>query len=208
MVVVFEFSVMRCQPLRRALNANRKLYNDGIMEYFTYITGVATLIGFGMQLFDFLPSFRAYRQSAFLVFLGMFIGSLFNTIDGSQVQLSFEISALSLLVCAIGAVIVWCLYVAKKERREEFFGVAGLATFVLFMILMFGGLSGLKTEEEKDRLTLTEFIVLSDYAEQKGDFEKAIKHREAVLNKLAKDDVRIESIKGQIKQLKQRQIGI
>lgn len=191
-----------------ALNTNQKLWNEGYMEYFTYITGIATLIGFGMQLFDFLPSFRTYRQSAFLVFLGMFIGSLFKTIDGSKVQLSFEVTAFTLLVCAIGAVIVWSLYVAKQERREEFFVAAGLAAFVLLMILIFGGLSGLKTEEEKDRLTLTELIILSDYAEQKGDFEKAIKHREAVLKKLANDDVRVESIQAKIKQLKQRQVGI
>ncbi|RBM24660.1 acetyltransferase [Vibrio tarriae] len=28
-VVVFEFSVMRCQPLRRALCVRRKLWEDG-----------------------------------------------------------------------------------------------------------------------------------------------------------------------------------
>ena len=71
------------------------------MDYFTYITGIATIIGFVMQIFNVLPSFRPYRQGASLLSLGLFIGSLFNALDGSNIQFNITITVDNVLIFAV-----------------------------------------------------------------------------------------------------------
>ncbi|CAG9295951.1 hypothetical protein EV690_2880 [Celerinatantimonas diazotrophica] len=44
--------------------------------WFTYITGVASLLGFIVQVFDLFPKYGVARRSVFLVVSGVFLGSL------------------------------------------------------------------------------------------------------------------------------------
>ncbi|MGO2354987.1 MAG: hypothetical protein ACTH58_09640 [Marinomonas foliarum] len=174
------------------------------MDYFTYITGIATLIGFVLQIFDALPTYRSHRQKAFYLLLGLFLGSLVTAFDGSKIIFSFEITGLALLVSMIGTIIFWSLYVAMKSHREEFFAVSGVGTFVLIVVLAFGTIS--PPSNERARLTISELSQLSEISLTQGNYERAIKHQEAVLSKLKKNDVRYTAVKEKIEKIKLFQV--
>lgn len=175
------------------------------MDYFTYITGIATLVGLGMQIFDSLPTYRSYRQAIFYLLLGLFLGSLVTTFDGSKIKFSFELSGYALLVFLIAFVIVWTLHLAYKSERDEFFAVSGIGAFILVVVLAFGNLEPAINEAKK--LTINELILLSKAAEEKQNYDRAIEHQMSILSKLHSSDSRRDSITKKIDELKENQLN-
>ena len=67
------------------------------MEFttFTYITGIATLLGFAIQIFDVFPSHSAVRSNILILVVGVFLGSVIGALDASEIKL--EATVLSLI---------------------------------------------------------------------------------------------------------------
>ena len=175
------------------------------MDYFTYITGIATLIGFALQIFDALPSYRTYRQKLFYLLLGLFIGNLVTAFDGAKISFSFEVSGHVLLVALISTVITWCLYVAKNTHRDEFFVASGFGAMILLIVLAVGNIP--RSDDDFAKLTISELLQLSESSLQENDFDRAIKHQEMALIKVSSKDVRYPVIESNIEKIKKMQVG-
>ena len=183
------------------------------INYFAYITGIASLLGFILQIFDVFPKHAEFRKSAFLFIFGVFIGSFIKALDASQIKVDFSLSGYSVLVGVFILVIVGFLiaaaYMSDSSRRKELFGVSGIGFFVLMIILFAGTLmnrSCTSPEIEKSRLTINELILLVDSAEQRKDFDRAIMHLETIKNQLEANDQRNKSIDERIASDKTLQI--
>jgi uncharacterized membrane protein len=174
------------------------------MDYFTYITGIATLVSFGLQIFDFLPEYKSYRQKLLYFSFGLFLGSIVSTFDGSNVQFNFKVSGHVVLISLISMIILWSLYTAYKTHRDEFFGVSAFSSVVLIFILLIGNVPPSKSE--KDKLTTNELIFLSERSKQKGNYDKSILHLKSILTKLKITDVRYKSLQKKIEKLKAEQL--
>lgn len=186
------------------------------LNYFTYITGIASLLGFILQVFDVFPKHAQFRKSLFLVVLGIFIGSILNAIDASKIEFTFKVSGYVLLLSVFIVVIVGFLIAGAMtddtERRGEMFGVAGAGFAAFFLVLFFGFLFTLLpershySENDISILTTNELISLSDYSKSKGDIEREIFHLETIKNRFDKNDERYIKIEERIKQEKSIQI--
>jgi hypothetical protein len=182
-------------------------------SHFTYIAGIASLLGFALQLFNVFPKYSGFRKSIFLLILGIFLGTLINTFNTSHVTFDVKISGFSILITVFALTIIGLLVAGammqNPRRREELFTICsfGFMGFlcVLFMGSLFSG--NVKTATmEKEQLTISEFIELADYAEKRGDFDRAIMHLESLKNRLEANDLRQKKIKERIEQAKRRQI--
>lgn len=186
------------------------------LNYFTYITGVASLLGFILQIFDIFPKHAGVRKSLFLFIFGIFIGTTLNALDASKIEISFKLSGYVLLVSVLLAVVIGFLVVGSmmedSDRRVELFTISGVGTFAFFVILFFGFLltafssDGVSPNAEKARLTTNELIELADAAKEKGDYDRELMHLETLQNRFLSDDVRYKKIEERITQEKSKQI--
>jgi uncharacterized membrane protein YeaQ/YmgE (transglycosylase-associated protein family) len=112
------------------------------LSYFTYITGIASLFGFIAQILGWFPKYENTRRNILLVLIGIFAGSLFGAFNASQITFEFSVTGFTLLISAIGVVILVVLLVAifsrDSSKRSEMYGVSGIATVVFMVVLMFG----------------------------------------------------------------------
>ena len=106
---------------------------------FTYIIGIATLLGLFIQLKDVFPQHREARKNTILIVLGLFIGTLIGSLQRINVTLSVPMSGLHLLVGAIIVVVfiilISAVFTNDNEKRNQLFGVSAAGTVFLFIIL-------------------------------------------------------------------------
>ena len=91
------------------------------METFTIVTGIASLIGFGIQMFDIFPQLGKHRKELALVFLGIFIGSLIRAIEPASIRLKLEISWTVVLIGLFVATffaIIWMAAISDRQDRQ------------------------------------------------------------------------------------------
>jgi hypothetical protein len=186
------------------------------MQYFTVITGVASLISLGIQLLDLFPQFRRQRQAFFLVIAGVFIGSLIRGINISAVQVSFQPTGFSLLIgfiaIAVTGVIITAASSTDRAKRMELYTTAGVGVALLGFILFFGSLIEDTRRQsvaggDRDRLTLNELSTLADRAEAQNDLERAISYLETIAARLDPHDQNGFKIRDRIKELRGKSIG-
>lgn len=184
-------------------------------SYFSYITGLASLFGFIAQVMDWFPHYKELRRSVFLVLLGIFLGSLSSAFNASSITFEFSISGFSLLLIAIGLLIFLLLLVAilsrDSSKRNELYGVSGIASFVFVMVLLFGSIPSIENESvtirnEKSRLSIGELILISEEAIKKRDFDRALMHLETIKNRLTSNDPRFKKIESKITEVKSMQL--
>jgi len=117
----------------KAISSQRKNMD---FSYFSYVTGLASLFGFIAQVMDWFPHYKELRRSIFLVLVGIFVGSLSSAFNSSSITLDFSISGFSLLLIAIGSLILLLLMVATFSRdhskRNELYGVSGIPASYLY----------------------------------------------------------------------------
>lgn len=183
------------------------------ISYFTYITGIASLLGLILQVFNIFPKYKKIRNSSFLIILGIFFGSFLRAFDASRIAFKIEINTFILFLIVFALTII-CLLIGASltknpQKRVELFNVLGIAFFSFMLVLSFGSIIMMAEESprsEISRLTVPEFITLAKEAEQKGDYERAIMHLEYVKSRLDSDDPRIERIEEKIKEAKLKQL--
>ena len=183
------------------------------LSYFTYIAGIASLLSFAIQVFNVFPKHAQFRKSIFLLILGIFLGTLLNTLNASHINFDVKISGFTLLV-SLFAIAIICFLVAgaitkDSHSRGELFTIGGIGFFAFIPVLLFGSLISGNIETpaiEKQKLTVSELIELADSAEKKGNFDRAIMHLETINNRLEVNDYRKQKIEERITQTKSKQI--
>jgi len=184
------------------------------LNYFSYITGLASLLGFLAQILGWFPNHKEMRRSVLLVILGVFFGSLSSAFNASSIELNISVSGFTLLLIALGSVIIGFLVAAafssKSDKRDEFYGVAGVTGIAFMFILLFGGLlnvenSSTKIRDEKSRISISEFKLLSEDALKRKDHERALMHLNSVKARLNSRDSIYKKVEERIEYIKLQQ---
>ena len=180
---------------------------------FTYVTGVATLLGLFLQFRDIFPTHRDARKTIVLIIVGVFFGTLVGTLQQVSFSIAAPISGFFLLVAALLLILLIALISAifspDEKRRGELYGVFGGTCVVLVVVLLFGSLfaSGLPEERQRKSLSVDELIYLSETNSVKGNYDRAVYWLECMKGELAQHDPRRKAIEERILQLKHTQIA-
>jgi hypothetical protein len=183
------------------------------MDTFTIVTGLASLFGFAVQVFDLFPKFGRARQVIFLLLVGVFIGSVLRAIEPSSVKLNIQFTGFTIIIALFAAVIIGFLMAAAfstdVNKRGEFYGVASIGFIVFVFILFLGGLLSGTLESpvvEKQRVTISELNTLAERALQNRDFERAIMHLHAIESRILGDSARLKLIQEKIRQIEHQEL--
>jgi hypothetical protein len=180
------------------------------MDYFTLITGLISVLSFGLQVFGLLPQLGRAREIIFLVFLGIFLGSLLRTVEGVvkvDLEIDFYTVIVALFVFVILGFLIGAALTHDAVKRGEFYGVASVAFLVFIFVLVAGGISSIGDSAGVERrdLTISELQLLSDHAVKKGDLDRAIMHLRTIEIRLLHDE-RAKIIRQRIDELKQKEL--
>lgn len=167
------------------------------LDPFTLITGLASLFGFVIQIFDLFPRFGKARQVVFLLLVGIFLGSSIRAIEPASIRLNLQVTGftafMALFVFVVVGFLVAGAMAADMRRRSEFFGVAGLG----FLGLMFVGFLGSlifgvvdSPVKESQKITIHELNVLSEEALRQKDYERAVMHLKTIQSRVQSDVAR------------------
>jgi heme A synthase len=184
-----------------------------IIGLFTYITGIATLLGLFIQLKDVFPQHREARKNTILIILGLFIGTIIGSLQRISLNFTVPVRGLHLLVGAIIVVVfiilISAVFTNDNKKRGQLFGVSAFGTVFLFVIL-FGYFllqSPALTSRSFDNITNDEMLILSDIHENKANFERSIYLLKKVIANMEKNDSRYKLLEDKVSDLKKKQIG-
>lgn len=154
-------------------------------DYFIYITGVAALAGFVLQIFNVFQGYKNIRNSISFILLGVFVGSIISKFEPNTIKFNIAIDGYMIIVTLFIIVILTSLVVGlinrNKIRKKELFTVSGIALTVFLIILFAGSLPvPEKHELEMRNLSIEELIYVADKNEKKHNLERAIIHLEMI----------------------------
>lgn len=183
------------------------------IDTFTYITGLAGLLGLVLQFKDSFPEHRETRKAVVLLVLGIFVGSLISSARGLKIDLasSFTPFAMLITVCValLAIIVLAALFSQDGKKSEQLFGAAGFGTFALLLLLLFGSMVnniGLETDQSKT-LTVDELLELSSNQLGRGNFDRALHFLEAAQERMGRNDPRYEVIERRIVEVKAKQVA-
>ena len=167
------------------------------MTAFTIITGLATLIGFFLQIRGLFPEYRRYYIAATFFLFGLTVGVGTASVTGVSIQLPETISARSILGFALyagtGLLIFVCFaataVVADPARRSELSKIgSAVSGFLIFLLLFFT--SWFFPSDSPNYLTYDEQIELVASAARKQSYDRALALIADGQKYLRKDDLR------------------
>ncbi|MGH7231865.1 MAG: hypothetical protein ACREJU_10980, partial [Nitrospiraceae bacterium] len=150
------------------------------MDTFTYITGIAGLLGLLLQLKDAFPEHRELRKTVVLLVIGVFVGSLVASVRSVKIDFGGSISPFTALIAVFVAVLVTvaisATFTQDASRRNDLFGFTAAGTLALFILLLFGvtGSEDSRAERQRRQLTIEELLELSNVHVSRNNFERAI----------------------------------
>ena len=166
-----------------------------MMDAFTLITGLASLFGFAMQIFDIFPAHAKGRQAIWMLLLGAFLGGLLATTDWRGMELSLVWNGFTLSMAALAALVVFfavaAAFTADTRRRRGFYIVGGIAALAFTIATSVGALVGTVTDSKllkQNVVNEQELTWLIERASERGDRERALHHIEALLDRLDEDN--------------------
>jgi len=182
--------------------------NPPSLDMFTYITGIAGLLGLILQLKDMFPEHRETRKAIVLLTLGVFLGSLIGGVRNLQTSSITNLSPIHLLTTAIlgiiAIIVVAAIFSNDRPKRQELLTVAGFGTVALLIILFFGTIAHLPDDQ---KLTTDELLELSRQSADKNSYDRAVTLLEMAERKMTSDDPRVKMIKERVIELKSKQVG-
>ena len=179
------------------------------LDPFTYITGIAGLLGLVIQLADAFPKHREARKATVLLIIGVFLGTLISAARSVKIDLpEGSITPFSVLVAVFVVVLaliaITATFTQDKEHRDSLFTFTTLGTVALFVLLFFGAISS--SDFGQRSLTVDELIELSTSHVSRGNFDRAISCLQDAQRLLPKKDDRSKGIDAKIKEIKTRQL--
>lgn len=182
------------------------------MQYFTIISGIASILGFILTIANVFPTHTRIRNYITIFVIGSFIGSFVGSIKNininfpenpvsSGILLFFILSLIGLFFLLLAAI-----FSEDKEKIEAFLGMAGagFGTLVLAgMIILFGiGLGKVAPNEE---IPLDDLLAISEINVNKGNLDRAINELDLFERRCPADDVRKDAALKRIEELKNQQ---
>ena len=179
-------------------------------SYLTYITGIATLLGFVLQLKDVFPQHREARKGILYVCFGVFIGSIVGAINSIDIKLSHDYGLVSIVLVGVLIIIALALVVmtfiafnsSEHNQRSDLFNGVGFGVFIFFCIL--GALafstSGIKGPD--DKYSSAEKMVMAKYNLENKNYERAISLYRSSVIYFQVDDPRKQKVMAIIEQAK------
>jgi hypothetical protein len=183
---------------------------------FTYITGIASLLGLLLQVRDAFPGHREARKTIVVLVIGVFVGTLVSSLTGLKVDFGATVTPFHVLVAAFVSVLalvsIVAAFTADEDRRLGLFTFAGIGTFALFMLLAFGSVTSegptySQVMAEKERISLEELLTLSSLAEARSDFSRALIHIKEAKRRLSANDERLRVLEQRESDLKSKQVA-
>lgn len=172
------------------------------MDAFTLVTGLASLLGFAMQIFDVFPSHAKGRQAVWMLLLGAFVGGLLATTDWRGMHLALTLDAFTLTMLALGALVVFfavaAAFTADTRRRRGFYIVGGIAALGFTIASSVAALVGTVTDSRligQNVVNAQELQWLIERARSRGDIARELHHTETLMERLDKDDEQRVSLK-------------
>lgn len=166
-----------------------------MMDAFTLITGLASLFGFAVQIFDIFPAHAKGRQAIWMLLLGAFLGGLLATTNWQGMELSLVWDGFTLSMTALAALVVFfalaAAFTADTRRRRGFYIVGGIAALAFTIATSVGALVGTVTDSKllkQNVVNEQELVWLIDRANDRGDQERALHHIESLLDRLDEDN--------------------
>ena len=183
-------------------------------DAFTYITGIAGLLGLMLQLKDSFPEHREARKTLVLIVIGIFIGSVITSLKGVEVEFGASISPFEVLVSVFVAVLavvaIAGAFTKETVRRSELFAFSGFGTLALFVLLMLGGVGSLeenRAERDRKQVNIEELLELSALQASRGSFERTLLLLEEAKSRLPQKDGRRKALDERAQELKRKQVG-
>ena len=182
------------------------------LDPFTYITGVAGLLGLLIQFKDGFAEHREIRRTIVLLIVGIFVGSLLSAIKGIKIDLGASISPINALIAftalVVGFVAVAATFTGDAERRGELFGFTALGGLLVLVLVAGAGIaSSTGGRPSAEQLSLEELMNLADNADSRGNFERAIFMLERARQTMPLKDERREVLSRREKAIKEKQVA-
>ena len=179
-------------------------------DAFTYITGIAGLLGLVLQFKDSFPEHRDLRKNVVLLVIGVFVGSVIASFKGVKVDFGGSITAYQGLVGVVLALLVFVSVVAAftkdGPRRGELFAFAGFGTGFLLLLLIGGAAASSKSADE--RASLEELLYLVNYEVEHRNYDRALMFLGDAKSRLATTDDRRKDLDNREEQIKKMQVGM
>jgi hypothetical protein len=178
-------------------------------DAFTYITGIAGLLGLILQLKDSFPEHREVRKTIVLLVIGVFVGSVIASLKGVKVDFGASIRPFEILVAVfvtvLAIVAIAGAFTLESTRRSELFAFSGVGTFALFVLLMFG--SAGDSERDRKKVNVEELLELSTLHASRGSYDRALLFLEEAKSRLLRQDERRKVLDDRIQDIKRKQVG-
>jgi hypothetical protein len=183
------------------------------MDTFAWVTGIASLISFGIQIFDLFPKYKEARHGVLFFSAGLFLGSLLNAVEPSSIKIQVHLTGFVLLISALttilGGLVLVAAFTSDSDKRATLLVVSGLGLIPYVFILFIGSLITGAVDNPRNatqKITATELFYLSEKAIEHKDYERAITHLETAQSRMPSYDERSESIDKKIQEIKQLEI--
>ena len=180
-------------------------------QYFTYITGVLTFIGFILQVRDVFPAHKEIRKGALLIAFGVFLGSIVGSVDRVQFNIETELHPVNailivfLAVLVVGATLlsIFAIITDNSEKRSELYNFVGGISVMFFVVLLATGISfGFSLDKEKKApLTDREIIQIATHNIDIGNYERAVEYLKKLKSRYSYGDARYINADQEVKRL-------
>lgn len=185
------------------------------MTTFTIITGLATLIGFFLQIKDLLPNYRRYYFAATFFLLGLTLGFGLTSATQVSVNLPATLSPKNIIGFALfggaGLLIVLCFtaaaLVSDPKRRVEVSRIgSAVSGFLIFLLVFFSSsFFPAQPHEQPNYLTYDEQIEVAMSAAKRQSFDRAILLLTDAMRGLTTADSRRENLQKAIDDFRTQQ---
>lgn len=188
------------------------------MNTFAIVTGIATLLGFALQLRDLVPKYRKYYVPVTWLLLGLTAGLGFGAFANVTVLLPSTLSTRNvvglLLFGGSGLLVFVCFtastMIADEKRRREICQIgSAVSGFLIFLLLFFSSFCFPEpaTSSTNNSLALSydEQIECGLKHTQKGNFGRALEWFLEAKKSVRYGDPRYDSVDSLIAETKKRQ---
>lgn len=182
------------------------------MLVFTIVTGLASLVGFILQIKDIFPKYRRYYSAATFILFGVTIGFGLNSLTGTTIHLPASLSPRNiigiLLFGGSGLLIFFCFAAAamlgNQERRSELSRIgSAVSGFLIFLLMFFTNTFFPPTQQEREQVfTYDEQVGCAVSAASNQNFDRALIILDHAIVDLGSGDPRreiAEKLKAQIR---------
>lgn len=167
--------------------------------YLTYITGIATLLGFALQIKDIFPRHRDARKGILYICFGTFIGSLLGAINSVDIHIPQNYGLVTNVLIGITVIAAFTIIVMTfiafntndSRQRSDLFSGIGFGVFIFFFLLVAIAFSNLTPAQS---YSIGEKLAVAKYNFENKNYERAISlYRKSVANLNSNDPRKIKA---------------